>query len=126
MLLLQEKASKFKWMQFLSQKNAQKLGWVFFCDSTQLTHIYVRIASFNPSHSSLRERIMPNKAIFFKHAPIHPWHYSCSACGNELTEESKESNGVLYCLKCFDHNYATVCEICKFLMHFCDFESCHK
>ncbi|KAF0993052.1 hypothetical protein HZS_6612 [Henneguya salminicola] len=39
--------------------------------------------------------------------------FICNTCNNELSEDTEESGGKLFCRKCYDLNYAVVCDLCK-------------
>uniref|UniRef100_A0AC34GTA9 LIM zinc-binding domain-containing protein n=1 Tax=Panagrolaimus sp. ES5 TaxID=591445 RepID=A0AC34GTA9_9BILA len=43
---------------------------------------------------------------------FHPYHFNCKRCGTELTVDSREIGGELYCLRCHDTMGIPICGAC--------------
>ncbi|KII62298.1 LIM and senescent cell antigen-like-containing domain protein 1 [Thelohanellus kitauei] len=57
--------------------------------------------------------IPPNMHAFIKDMAVHPWHYLCNLCENELTQDVAKDSGKLYCKRCHDFNFGCICATCK-------------
>ncbi|EYC28313.1 hypothetical protein Y032_0008g88 [Ancylostoma ceylanicum] len=50
--------------------------------------------------------------IKFRGDSFHPYHFKCKRCNNELTVQSREVGGELYCLRCHDTMGIPICGAC--------------